>query len=595
MATDTTKEQSEPSQQIKQVRNIILGEQNHLVTESIKKEARTIVTDVVTEALHDRQKQDSSVNRILQPLIEDSVQDSVTHNSERLITSLYPLVGSLVRKSVAAFLSDFIEKTNQLLENSLTITGLKWRLKAWQSGVSFAQYAASQTFVYRVEHVFLIHRETGLLLNEIALTEHGKSDADMVSSMLSAINDFVGDSFLANDEGQKEQLQNVRTDNFNLLIKPGPSALVVAAVIGNPPQQLSNQLQVTLENIHHLYVDELNNFDGDDQHFTNAENLLRDCLLSEHKEENDNERKPWLAIGVLFIVFIYAGFQIFNWSRSQQLHDELIQLENEPGIIIRKLTVNNIDEIEIDVLRDPSAIVITQWLENHDFNIENISILERNYHSLSPQILSLRAEKILSTFPKVSSTWQGNTLSLAGKLSAINSEQLLSKLAVAGFSEELNLNTENLQLISSQAITTSKQIKQQIFEDLISRVSSTQLNFPVAGEKITTKMQVSLAHVFQYIHQLELLADELEIDIGLLVIGCSDNTGSKTANKALSVKRASNTAQALINKGLSKDKIFTAGLGQIDIKAIKNTARKVMFNVIYINKPDIDNIEQSTQ
>ena len=170
MAIETTKEPPETNQQIKQVRKIILGEENHLVTESIRKEARTIVTDVVTEALHDRQKKDSSVNKILQPLIEDSVQDSVTHNSERLISSLYPLVGSLVRKSVAAFLSDFIEKTNQLLENSLTIKGLKWRFKAWQAGVSFAQYAASQTFVYRVEHVFLSHREPGLRINTSSRT-----------------------------------------------------------------------------------------------------------------------------------------------------------------------------------------------------------------------------------------------------------------------------------------------------------------------------------------------------------------------------------------------------------------------------------------
>lgn len=591
MPKDNTKENVESRQDIAQVRNLILGENNSVVTESIKEQARTIVADVVTEALHDRQKQDSSVNKILQPLIEDSVQDSVTHNSERLISSLYPLVGSLVRKSVAAFLGDFIEKTNQLLENSLTIKGLKWRLKAWQAGVSFAQYAASQTFVYRVEHVFLIHRETGLLLNEIALSEHGKSDADMVSSMLSAINDFVGDSFLANEDGQKEQLQSVSTDSFNLLIKPGPSALVVAAVIGNPPQQLSDQLQLTLESIHQLYVDELNNFDGDDRHFNNAENLLRDCLLSEHKKDNSNKRKPWLAIAVLFIAFIFAGYQMLNWSRSQQLHEELMQLDNEPGIIIRQLTVNNLDNIEIDVLRDPNAIHIEQWLEAQDFNMANFNILERNYRSLSPVILSIHAEKIISAFPSISSTWQDNILSLTGKLDTIKSEQLLGELTLAGFIEGRNLNSKNIELISSHKMATSRQVKQQIFDNLISRISSTQLDFPIAGEKVTTQMQLPLARIFQNIHHLELLANELGIDIGLLVIGCSDNTGSIITNKTLSEKRASNIAQALIDKGLSKDKIFAAGLGQIDIKSIKNTARKVMFNVIYINKPHIESIE----
>ena len=268
MATDSAKE-AESAQQLDKVRTLLLGKDNSRITESIKRDARKIVAEVITEALRDRQKQDKSVDKVLQPFVEDSVQISVAHNSEQMVISLYPIVGSLVRKSVAAFLSDFMEKTNQLLENSLTIKGLKWRLRARQGGVSYAQYAASQTFVYRVEHVFLIHRETGLLLNTVALDNENKSDADVVSAMLTAINDFVGDSFITNDDRLKEQLQSVSTENFNLLIKPGPSALVVAAVSGNPPQSISDQLQLTVENIHSLYIEELKSFNGDNQQFEN--------------------------------------------------------------------------------------------------------------------------------------------------------------------------------------------------------------------------------------------------------------------------------------------------------------------------------------
>lgn len=283
MSNPSSTEQIESEQQLDKVRTLILGENSYLVTDVIKKEARNIVGDVLTEALHDRQKKDGSVNKILLPLVEDSVQHSVTHHSDKLVSSLYPLMGSLVRKSVTAFLTDFMEKTNQLIDSSFTVKGLKWRFKAHQAGVSFSEYVASKTFVYRVEHVFLIHRETGLLLNSVDLNKAGKSDADLISAMLTAINDFVGDSFIESKDGIKEQLQTVTTDNFNLLIKPGPSALVVAAVTGNPPQQVNDQLQLTLEDIHNLYNDELNQFKGDNQSFINAENILRDCLLSQQK------------------------------------------------------------------------------------------------------------------------------------------------------------------------------------------------------------------------------------------------------------------------------------------------------------------------
>lgn len=582
MPTDAATDHADSEQQLEKVRTLLLGKENSRITKSIQKDARSLVADVITEALHDRQKKDNSVNKVLQPFVEESVKQSVAHNSEQLVSSLYPLVGSLVRKSVAAFLSDFMEKTNQLLENSLTIKGLKWRFKARQSGVSYAQYAASQTFVYRVEHVFLIHRETGLLLNTVALEHESKSNADIVSAMLTAINDFVGDSFLSDQEGQKEQLQSVSTENFNLLIKPGPSALVVAAVSGNPPQSISNQLQLTLENIHSLYFDELNRFNGDNEDFNSADNLLRDCLLSEQKEIVAKQKKtPWLAWLIVLLVVIYVGYQSFNWFKSAQLHEKIMQLDSQPGIIIKQLKIKQLDDITLDVLRDPDALNIHDWLKDNALNPAQLTITERNYHSLDQQILQQRAQRIVSVYPNISASWKNHSLMLTGTIDLIKTEQLRNTLAIAGFTEGENLNTEQLNLVSNTPSSTHKEIKQQLFDQLVGRIASIQLNFSVASENITPQMQPSLQRLYLYIQQLTPIAKELNIDFGLLILGSSDNTGNKSTNNILSMKRANNTAEILQRKGIAKDRMYVVGLGQIDIKNISSTARSVMFNVIY--------------
>ena len=582
MPTDAATDHADSEQQLEKVRTLLLGKENSRITKSIQEDARSLVADVITEALHDRQKKDNSVNKVLQPFVEESVKQSVAHNSEQLVSSLYPLVGSLVRKSVAAFLSDFMEKTNQLLENSLTIKGLKWRFKARQSGVSYAQYAASQTFVYRVEHVFLIHRETGLLLNTVALDHESKSNADIVSAMLTAINDFVGDSFLSDQEGQKEQLQSVSTDNFNLLIKPGPSALVVAAVSGNPPQSISNQLQLTLENIHSLYFDELNRFNGDNKDFNSADNLLRDCLLSEQKEIVAKQKKtPWLAWLIVLLVVIYVGYQSLNWFKSAQLHEKIMQLDSQPGIIIKQLKIKQLDDITLDVLRDPDALNIHDWLKDNALNPAQLTITERNYHSLDQQILQQRAQRIVSVYPNISASWKNHSLMLTGTIDLIKTEQLRNTLAIAGFTEGENLNTEQLNLVSNTPSSTHKEIKQQLFDQLVGRIASIQLNFSVASENITPQMQPSLQRLYLYIQQLTPIAKELNIDFGLLILGSSDNTGNKSTNNILSMKRANNTAEILQRKGIAKDRMYVVGLGQIDIKNISSTARSVMFNVIY--------------
>ena len=583
MPTDASKE-AESAQQLEIVRTLLLGKDNSRITDSIKKDARKIVAEVITEALRDRQKQDKSVDKVLQPFVEDSVQISVAHNSEQMVISLYPIVGSLVRKSVAAFLSDFMEKTNQLLENSLTIKGLKWRIRARQGGVSYAQYAASQTFVYRVEHVFLIHRETGLLLNTVALDNENKSDADVVSAMLTAINDFVGDSFITNDDRLKEQLQSVSTENFNLLIKPGPSALVVAAVSGNPPQSISDQLQLTVENIHSLYIEELKSFNGDNQQFENTDSQLRDCLLSEQKTATPDKKKtPWFAWGIVLLILLYAGYQSYNWLKSTQLHEKIMQLDAQPGVMIKQLKIHSLDNITLDILRDPDALNITDWLNNNEMNSTLFNLNERNYYSFDPPILRQRAQRIIKAYPNITFTWQNDMLELSGSLEITKTEQLLNALAIAGFTPDKNLSTEQLTLASAMPMLESQQIQQQIFDDLIGRIASLQLNFPVAVETITPEMQLSLQRLYQYIQQLTPIAKALNINFGLLILGSSDNTGNKTANNIISLKRANNAADVLQLKGINKDKMFVLGLGQIEITDISSTARTVMFNVIHIN------------
>jgi len=585
MQKPTSTGQVESEQQLEQIRALILGKNNRIILESIKKDARNIVGNVLTEALHDRQKKDGSVNKVLLPLIEDSVAHSVMHHSDKLVNSLYPLMGSLVRKSVTSFLADFMEKTNQLIDSSFTIKGLKWRIEAWQAGVNFSQYVASQTFSYRVEHVLLIHRETGLLLNFVDLGKASKGDADLISSMLTAINDFVGDSFLDNDNGLKEQLQTVTTDNFNLLIKPGPSALIAAAVMGNPPHAISEQLQVTLEEIHRLYNDELNQFDGDNQSFANSEALLLDCLLSEQKKtESSTEKKPWFAWILVFIIAVIICLKTFQWWENERLTEKLMMLDNQPGIIVNKIYVHNDKQVELDILRDPNAIGVSEWLQKQDLTIESLALVERQYYSLSPEILLVRAQQILAQYSQIQSNWQNEVLNLSGTIDLLQLEKLLNALATVGFSEGNNLNIQDIKLPSSNIMATNKKVTQQIFNELVARISIIQLDFSVKSDKITPTMTVTLQQLYQYLQQLELLADELEFNIGLLVIGCSDNSGNRVNNAQLSLQRAKNSRNVLSKLGFSEQKMFITGLGQIDIEKVNNQARKVMFNVLFAKK-----------
>jgi outer membrane protein OmpA-like peptidoglycan-associated protein len=590
MRKNTSVSQTESQQELEQLRAIVLGKDNHLITDTINDQAREIVSKVLAEALHDRQTKDGAINKVLLPIVENSVENSVTHHSDRLVSSLYPLMGSLVRKSVGAFLTDFIEKTNQLIEYSFTIKGLKWRIKAWQAGVSFTHYVISQTYNYRVEHVLLIHQETGLLLKSVNLSQQSKNDADLISSMLTAINDFVGDSFQINKDGSKEQLQTVSTDNFNLLIKPGPNAIIVAAVIGNPPQEVSEQLQITLEDIHRLYMDEFEQFNGDNAPFENTANQLRDSLLTEEKvSEAKSNKKPWFAWLLIIITMALLGFQFHNWYQLEQLSNRIMKIDQEPGIVVQSIEVNNAKDISIDVMRDPDAISIKQWFDSNEFIFSDITLKERRYLSLSPKILERRVASILSNYPNVTTQWQDEHLLLSGNIDLSKLEKLTAQLANSGISRS-QLDTNKLLINNSDKFAQTTSINQQVFKELIGKISAIQLDFDIGSNQVTDQMVIDLQKLTAQFLYLKKLAKHLNINVALLIMGSSDNSGNRNANNKLSTTRAKSTAAALIKLGVSKEQMFVTGLGQIDIKDVKYTSRKVMFNIMYVdNIPKVFN------
>jgi hypothetical protein len=90
------------------LRALVLGEDGK---QSVTDSARELVSEVFSEALYDKEQHDGSINKVLQPLVERSG----ANHSEKFVGYLYPLVGNSVRKSVTAFITEFLENTNTLI------------------------------------------------------------------------------------------------------------------------------------------------------------------------------------------------------------------------------------------------------------------------------------------------------------------------------------------------------------------------------------------------------------------------------------------------------------------------------------------------
>ncbi len=71
----------------------------------------------------------------------------------------------------------------------------------------FAEVVLLHSLVFRVEQVFRIHKNTGLLLQHGVAPTVAAQAPDMISGMLSAIQEFVRDFFQASQRGTLQTLQ----------------------------------------------------------------------------------------------------------------------------------------------------------------------------------------------------------------------------------------------------------------------------------------------------------------------------------------------------------------------------------------------------
>ena len=155
---------------------------------------------ILPEAITIRSSQDDALVTALSPTVEQAVRFSIRNNLKSFADALFPVIGPAIRKSISEALKGMVQSLNEAIDKSFSFKGLKWRIEAYRTKKPFSEIILLHSIIYRVEQLFLIHKKTGLLLKHIVKEEIEFQDADMVSGMLTAIRDFVADSFHIDDE-----------------------------------------------------------------------------------------------------------------------------------------------------------------------------------------------------------------------------------------------------------------------------------------------------------------------------------------------------------------------------------------------------------
>ncbi|MDQ7004345.1 MAG: OmpA family protein [Ghiorsea sp.] len=371
------------------------------------------IAAVLAEAIEIRNKEDSKLGKTLAPTIEEALRSSITRNPQPLSDALFPVMGPAIRKSINNTITEMMQSLNQTLENSFSIQGLKWRLEAKRTGKTFAEVVMVNTLVYRVEQVFLIHKETGLLLHHVSHDPALTADADVVSSMLTAVQDFVRDSFASNTS---QGIDNLRMGDLEVMIETSPDVVLAVICRGNPPRSFTNEVQETIEHIQQLYASELQAFEGDTEVFEKVSGNLEPLLVQDFK--GNTKSSPVKAIVLLASIALFiawwVGSSAIQGNQSQTAWNNYItQLQAEPGIVVGHVNIQG-NQYTISGLRDPLSVDPYTLLSNHDLGTQTVSFHMQPYHSLQNEFVLKRAYKRLQPPESIKLSYQDNVLFIQG-------------------------------------------------------------------------------------------------------------------------------------------------------------------------------------
>jgi OOP family OmpA-OmpF porin len=286
---------------------------------------------ILPEAMQERITKDKSLERTLTPLVESAIYNSVKTNPGALADALYPVMAPAIRKSISEAIRGMLDTINKTIEKTFSTDLLLLRVKAAISGKSYAELLLAKSDFFQVKHVFLIDRKTGLLIQKVSLNGDEMEDADMITAMLTAIQDFVKDAF-SKDIKRGDILDTIKIQDLNVWIQDGASSVLVLVMNGYIPESYRLIFKEKLEDITIHFGDRLSKFSGNPDDFQDIKPYLESCLIQNDKKEKKSKWKPLLLLSLL-IIWI-ATILFFKIERRIHFTNFVTELNRLEGVMV---------------------------------------------------------------------------------------------------------------------------------------------------------------------------------------------------------------------------------------------------------------------
>ena len=529
------------------VRRVVLGPERERIA---RLEARQAVSaasigDRLPEAIaHANGGRPEALAIALEPALTSSVRVVARREPQLFGEILAPTIGAAVRRAVAEAMAAMLQRFDEALERSLSIESIRWRLEARRTGRPFAEVVLLHTLAYRVEQIFLIHSETGILLSHVAREHEASASPDQVASMLSAIDSFSRDAFGPLPPGA--HLRRFQVGDLAVWVERDTVLTIAAVVRGAAPQCFAEALDEARERLRLAYGAELAAFQHDVSPFIPTRAVLEHLFHTERRPAS--RRAPqWLA-GAGLILFVVVGLLVAVRAEDRAGDERsragyLEALRAEPGIVLTAIDRVG-DTYRLAGLRDPLAARVEGVISRHGLPAAELRF--ERFYSLDEPIVERRARRVLAPPGGVTLSLDDGQLRAAGSAPEawIDRARLIAPAlpGVRRYDDGALRAEESEELLAAAA-----------------RLETISIPFGPGSSAVAADDGGAVAAAVAGAERFLTLAEDAALPACIVVDGHADSTGSPAANARLRRERASAVA-ALLSEEVGADRLRVRAL-----------------------------------
>lgn len=479
---------------------------------------------------------ENAISEALGSEMGKAIKSQIELEKDAMVDALYPVIGS----TIAKYMVEVVQNINSKVENTLSPEGIKRKVQARLQGISEAELIFRESVGYYVQAVFLIDKDSGIVIQEIKRAEDQHLDSDMIAGMLTAIRSFAHDCIASGSE-----LDEIDYGDCQIPIEVAGYCYLAVVVKGEPSKEFRSKIRRVLGKIVLKYGKAIAAYQGDMSTVPIQVKSMLEELIEEKtklpKSPKSSFSPTLLGLLGLILGMILIPWGIFSYQANRAQNIEQIaasRLDAAPELSVYRLEpyvhrgiITISGRVPSKYLQNQAATITQQIANQNNLQLDNQIVaikIPPNPNLVNGEIQ--RLTHLLNQQPKTSIqteyNFQTQTLVIRGFVLDLSRQESMAQMfnQVPGI-EKIILNIK----------TQLPQLKEHIQFNS----GSSQFDFADSSSKIDS--------VIQFLHQYPQLHVQL--------IAHNDSKGSIGTNQKLAKKRCQNVRAVLVDKGVDSVRI----------------------------------------